>query len=186
MSIFNSSAVSGNDFDILAYAASGMEAQRGALEVAAHNIALSQTASPGHPVKAYAPEFSVDANSMSDNPFASLVRAASGSDDDDDDSDNDTPRAVGGAGGIAPPYENNIADADDVETRSAGGAYTQAGPHGQGLVTMTGVKLTNTDINPITQMMDLINAQRAYESNASVFDLGKTLASKAIDLENVQ
>jgi flagellar basal body rod protein FlgC len=162
MSMFASGAASqGSDFDILAYAASGMEAQRGALEVAAHNIALSQTATPDHPVKAYAPVFSSSDNAMSGGAFASLVRSASSDDDDDNDTDS----------------------SDDSSGSSS--ALSAIGGNGtQGLVAMTGMKMTNTDINPISQMMDLINAQRAYESNASVFDLGKTLASKTIDLEN--
>ena len=154
-------SASGTDFDILSYAASGMEAQRGALDVAARNIALAQTATPDHPVKALAPVFSADANAVSGNSFASLVHAASASDDDTD------------------------TDTDDDDDQDDNGAWSAAqGVNGtQGLVAMTGVRQTNIDLNPITEMIDALNAQRAYEANASVFDLGKTLISKALDLE---
>lgn len=151
----------GGDFDILAYAASGMEAQRGALEVASRNLALAQTATPDHPVKAYAPVYSTGVNS--DNPFASLVRSIG---DDDDTND-----AAGG------DDDNSLTSSDLTSAPGVGGA---------GLVAMTGVRKTDSDVNPITQMIDLINAQRAYESNASAFDLGKSVASKTIDLENQQ
>lgn len=157
----SSGSPSGGDFDILAYAASGMEAQRGVLEVSARNIALGQTATPDHPVKAYAPVFSSGADAG--NPFASLVRSASVDDADEADDTSD----------------------DSDGTDDAGGANAMSGgSSSQGLVAMTGVKQTNVDINPISQMIDIINAQRAYESNASVFDLGKSIATKTIDLEN--
>jgi flagellar basal body rod protein FlgC len=39
---------------------------------------------------------------------------------------------------------------------------------------------TNVDI--LTEMIAVMNASRAYESNASIFDLGKTLAEKTIDM----
>jgi flagellar basal body rod protein FlgC len=157
MSIFSTAGNSGSDFDILGYAASGMEAQRGALDVAAHNIALAQTADPNHPVKAFAPIFSVDPSSLTSNPFASMVKAASVGDDDDDTSaDDDTSGAVNAA------------------SMSFGGS--------QGLVAMTGVKQTNLDDNAITQMVDMLNAQRAYESNSSVFDVGKSVMEKTLSL----
>ena len=160
MSMFSTGAVSGNDFDILGYAASGMEAQRGALDVAAHNIALAQTADPNHPMKAYAPVFSVNPNSLSDNPFASMVKAASVADDDDDDA----------------------ADKDDDDDGSGAANAAAMSMGSSGLVAMTGVKQTNIDDNAITQMVDMLNAQRAYESNSSVFDVGKSVMEKTLSL----
>lgn len=158
MSMFSTGATSGSDFDILGYAASGMEAQRGALDVAAHNIALAQTADPGHPAKAYAPVFTVDSNSLASNPFASMVKAASNDDDDDMVSDEGDDDGSGAA---------NVA------------AMSMGSP---GLVSMTGVRKTNIDDNAITQMVDMLNAQRAYESNSSVFDVGKSVMEKTLSL----
>ncbi len=39
---------------------------------------------------------------------------------------------------------------------------------------------TNVDI--LTEMIAVMNASRAYESDASIFDVGKRLAEKTIDL----
>jgi flagellar basal-body rod protein FlgC len=152
-------AVSGNDFDILGYAASGMEAQRGALDVAARNIALAQTGDPSRPTKAYAPVFSVDQEAVSGNPFASMVKAAGA-----DDADEEEPDAQNG----------DDSGASDAESASTGGDA--------GLVAMTGVKKTNIDDSAITQMVEMMNAQRAYEANASVFDVGKSVLQKTLSI----
>ncbi|MBV9333527.1 MAG: hypothetical protein JO146_05935 [Candidatus Eremiobacteraeota bacterium] len=42
---------------------------------------------------------------------------------------------------------------------------------------------TNVDI--LTEMIAVMNASRGYESNASIFDVGKRLAEKTIDLERL-
>lgn len=42
---------------------------------------------------------------------------------------------------------------------------------------------TNVDI--LTEMIAVMNASRAYESDASIFEVGKTLAEKTIDLERL-
>lgn len=39
-----------------------------------------------------------------------------------------------------------------------------------------------SNVNLITEMIAVMNASRAYESNAAIFDVGKTLAEKTIDL----
>ena len=39
-----------------------------------------------------------------------------------------------------------------------------------------------SDADAITEMVAVLDAQRAYEANASVFDLGKRLAERTIDL----
>src|ERR1700722_18667270 len=93
-------AVSGNEFDILGYAASGMEAQRGALDVAARNIALAQTGDPNRPMKAYAPVFSVDPDALSSSPFASMVKDAQEDDDDDSGASDAESMSMGGNPGL--------------------------------------------------------------------------------------
>lgn len=42
---------------------------------------------------------------------------------------------------------------------------------------------TNVDI--LTEMIAVMNASRAYESDASIFDIGKKLAEKTLDLERL-
>jgi flagellar basal body rod protein FlgC len=43
-----------------------------------------------------------------------------------------------------------------------------------------------TEVDAVTEMVAVLDAQRAYESNASVFDLGKRLAERTIDMGRVQ
>jgi flagellar basal-body rod protein FlgC len=38
------------------------------------------------------------------------------------------------------------------------------------------------DVDAVTEMVAVLDAQRAYESNASVFDIGKRLAERTIDM----
>jgi flagellar basal body rod protein FlgC len=59
----------------------------------------------------------------------------------------------------------------------------RTGDDGEALVEFAGShqeRGTNVDI--LTEMIAVMNASRAYESNASLFDVGKTLAEKTIDL----
>ncbi|GAC1399912.1 MAG: flagellar basal body rod protein FlgC [Vulcanimicrobiaceae bacterium] len=41
---------------------------------------------------------------------------------------------------------------------------------------------TGVEVDTVTEMVAVLDAQRAYESNASVFDLGKRLAERTIDV----
>ncbi len=103
--------------DLLASAASGMDAQRAALDVAARNVAAAEAAGPN---ESYA-------------------------------------RAI-------PTFE--VSDEGDGARVRFTGTRRERG--------------TNVDI--LTEMIAVMNASRAYESNASIFDVGKTLAEKTIDL----
>jgi flagellar basal body rod protein FlgC len=59
---------------------------------------------------------------------------------------------------------------DDVEPRS-------------GLVEFAGTtKSAGASADAVTEMIVLLNAERAYEANASVFDAGKRLAERTIDI----
>jgi flagellar basal body rod protein FlgC len=50
-------------------------------------------------------------------------------------------------------------------------------------VSFTGTHVERgSNVNLITEMISVMNASRAYESNAALFDVGKTLAEKTIDL----
>ena len=39
-----------------------------------------------------------------------------------------------------------------------------------------------SDVDIVTEMIAVMNASRAYEADASLFDVGKTLAEKTIDM----
>lgn len=103
---------------VLSTAASGMDAQRGALEVAARNVAAAQAAGPKGTFERAVPEFR-------------LIE-----------------REDGSAG---------------VEFT---GTHTQRG----------------SDVDMLTEMVSVLNASRAYEANASVFEDGKQLAQRTIDM----
>lgn len=111
-----------DSLDLLQTAASGMEAQRAALDVAARNVAAAEAAGSGGSYDREVPEFTI-------------VRDAS----------------AGGESGT------QIAFA---------GTRRQKG----------------TSVDLLTEMIDVLNASRAYEANASVFDLGKRLAERTIDI----
>ena len=42
------------------------------------------------------------------------------------------------------------------------------------------------DVDAVTEMVSVLDAQRAYEANASVFDIGKRLAERTIDMGRLQ
>ena len=105
-------------FDLLNVAASGMDAQRAALDVTARNVAAAEAAGP-------------NANYAREVPQFTLVRADDGSE--------------------------SVAFTGTSEERGL-----------------------NVDI--LTEMVAVMNASRAYESDASMFDVGKTLAEKTIEM----
>ncbi|MGC2363368.1 MAG: flagellar basal body rod C-terminal domain-containing protein [Candidatus Cybelea sp.] len=107
--------------DLLDAAASGMDAQRAALDVAARNVAAAEAAGPNGAYSRMIPQF-------------------------------------------------RLLESDDGDARvEFAGTSMQLG--------------TNVDI--LTEMIAVMNASRAYESNASMFDVGKTLAEKTIELERL-
>jgi flagellar basal body rod protein FlgC len=107
--------------DLLESAASGMDAQRAALDVAARNVAAAEAAGPNAEYARLVPIFQIDENDAAE------------------------PRV------------------DFAGTRIERG--------------------TNVDI--LTEMIAVMNASRAYESDASIFDVGKRLAERTIDLERL-
>ena len=102
---------------LLDSAASAMDAQRAALDVAARNVAAAEAAGPNGTYARMAPEFSVIE--------------------------------------------------DDAE------------PH----VQFTGARTeTGTNVDMLGEMIAVMNASRAYESDAALFDVGKVLAEKTLEL----
>jgi len=47
------------------------------------------------------------------------------------------------------------------------------------------VRETNEPVDALTEMVSMLDAQRSYEANASVFDVGKRIAERAIDLDRL-
>jgi flagellar basal body rod protein FlgC len=103
--------------DLLATAASGMDAQRAALDVCARNMAAAQAAGPNGDYARLIPQFSV------------------------------------------------VEDGDG-STVSFTGARTEPGKN----------------VDTIAEMIAVMNASRSYEADASLFDVGKTLDERAIDM----
>ena len=106
--------------DLLTSAASGMDAQRAALDVAARNVAAAEAAGPNGAYARLVPQFRV------------------------------------------------VDDGDGAIVQFTG-ATQQRG--------------TNVDI--LTEMIAVMNASRSYDADASLFDVGKTLAEKTIDLGRI-
>lgn len=81
----------------------------------------------------------------------------------------------------------NVAAAEAAGPR---GTYARAIPDFRVLDDDAGARVTFTgthtergsNVNLVTEMIAVMNASRAYESNAALFDVGKTLAEKTIDL----
>lgn len=106
--------------DLLDAAASGMDAQRAALDVAARNIAAAEAGGPKSDYDRMIPVFRV------------------------------------------------VDDGDDERVQFAGTR-----------------EVRGTNVDMLAEMIAVMDASRAYESDASIFDVGKRLAEKTIDLERL-
>jgi flagellar basal body rod protein FlgC len=103
--------------DLLASAASAMDAQRAALDVCARNVAAAEAAGPNSNYIRQIPEFAL------------------------------------------------------------------SGDDGDSIVQFAGTREERgTNVDVITEMIAVMNASRAYESDASLFDVGKTLEERTIDM----
>lgn len=134
-----------NDFDILGAAASGMEAQRAAMDVEARNVALAQTGDVHHPARGLVPEFStaLAAHEDAEPEFAAI--------------------------------ETRMNDAPDEPAGDGQGA----------VVAFTGVHRSAQPVDSIGEMVSVLDAQRAYEADASVFDIGKRLFERTIEMGRI-
>ncbi|MGA3037371.1 MAG: flagellar basal body rod C-terminal domain-containing protein [Vulcanimicrobiaceae bacterium] len=45
------------------------------------------------------------------------------------------------------------------------------------------VRESSEPVDALTEMISMLDAQRSYEANASIFDVGKRIAERAIDLD---
>ncbi len=174
-----------NDFAIMQYAAGGMDAQRSALDVLARNVAVAQTAGRDHPVHPLVPQFAVAGDDAPDGDdgaaFAATLASFGGgtsveNDSDDAQATDDASAATSdgsqaffeGAGGV-----QALGD-DDAEPLPGQVAFAGARPSAQSV----------TGIDAVSEMVAVLGAQRAFEADASVFDSGKRLVEKTLDVEN--
>lgn len=139
-----------NEFDILGAAASGMQAQRAAMNVDARNIALAQTGDARHPVRGLVPQFATTlAIPAAGEPEFAAIEAR--------------------MNGVADDLPAGAASSD------AEGA----------VVAFSGVRPSASPVDSIGEMIDVLDAQRAYEADASVFEIGKRLVERTIDMGRI-
>jgi flagellar basal-body rod protein FlgC len=143
-------------FDSLAISGSGLSAERLRMDVTAENLANAQTTrgAGGGPYRRKA----VVLQEATGNGFGSALAGAVGS-------QNGQPGGGVQVGGIvqdpSPPrrvYDPGHPDAD-----------------GQGYVTLP-------NVDPVTEMVDLISASRAYEANVTAMQTAKAMFSKTLEL----
>jgi len=86
-----------------------------------------------------------------------------------------TPDADGPADddGLGPPESPANDDADSGDDDAPAVRYTGAVP------------VRGMSPDAVTEMVAVLDAQRAYDTNASVFDVGKRLAERTIDMGRV-
>jgi flagellar basal body rod protein FlgC len=139
-----------SEFDILANAAAGMDAQRAALDLAARNVAASEA--DGAEFTRMVPRYALAPTPDADG--------------------------LGDGDGVAPP--EGLGDGDEDSAGDADGGDTPAVRY-LGAVPVRGVSP-----DAVTEMVAVLDAQRAYDTDASVFDVGKRLAERTIDMGRVQ
>ena len=154
-----------SEFDILRSASAGMDAQRAALDLAARNVAASQATPDGHAFERLVPRFAV--GSAPEREASDAMPLGTGDDlaigDGSDlslaDETGGLIDGAGAAGGASDP------DAAGLPIRYLGASTQRGGA-----------------VDTVAEMVSVLDAQRAYEANASVFDLGKRLAERTIDM----
>jgi flagellar basal-body rod protein FlgC len=142
------------EFSALSASAAGMEAQRAALDVDARNVAAAET---GAEFDRLVPRFAV----------ASPEDAPGGS-------------AFSEGRPATEARERSIESA--ISGRSEPASQTAFEP-GAPFIRFTGTSIERgTGVDAITEMVAVLNAQRAFEADASVFEAGKRLAERTIDV----
>ncbi|HZO93335.1 MAG TPA: hypothetical protein VFB22_06155 [Candidatus Baltobacteraceae bacterium] len=141
-----------SEFDLLSSAADGMTVQRTLLDVAARNVAAAQASSAQHPYSRLVARFAASA------PEDAFERGLEGENEE-------TPVQMPG-GWDGDPFAAGSSDADDDAPATR---FVGAVPSGE-------------TADALTEMIAVLDAQRKYEANAGVFDVGKRLAERTIDL----
>ncbi len=157
-----------SEFDILESAGAGMVAERAALDLAARNVAASQADGPAF--ARLVPQFAFGSgDAEADSPDADFEPP-----DEPDSTPADALAAPADASQAPQLWAPDGALEDDVAERALPVRYLGAR------------RATGTAPDAISEMVAVLDAQRAYDANASVFDVGKRLAERTIDMGRVQ
>lgn len=155
-----------SEFDLLSVAADGMGVQRTLLDVAARNVAAAQASTPQHPYPRLVAR------------FAAAEPAGS--------SDPGDPGGLGDLGGLA--EARGVGDfakgigAGDPSSAFLDAASGEDEDDGAARTRFAGTVRSGEAADALTEMIAVLDAQRAYEANASVFDVGKKLAERTLDV----
>ena len=145
-------------FRALGISASGLAAQRARMDVISENIANSETtaAANGRPYQRKA----VVLEAVGAAAFPDLLQASG------------APMGVSNApaGGVR---VSSVTEMTDPPRRVYQPGHPQAGP--DGFVNMP-------NVNPLTEMVDMLSTTRAYEANVTAFQATKSMASKLLEL----
>ncbi len=144
------------EFGALGAAAAGMDAQRAALNVAARNVAAAET---GDNFALLVPRYAVDRGAVGS------VRGL------------DVFTALYEDGAFGEPVES-----DAVGERGESGAFGEPGDGDDPVRFIGTTQEAGSAPDSIAEMVTVLNAERAYEANASVFEAGKRLAERTIDV----
>jgi flagellar basal-body rod protein FlgC len=166
-------------FRVLAVAASGLSAQRARMEVAAQNIANSETTrtAQGGPYrrKTVALESAAEPTTFPSGPnMSALAYIADGS-----DSFGAAARSImPGIPALDPMDAGGVRVAGIGEDGSEGPLVYDPGhpdANEKGYVRMPNVRVTD-------EMMEMMDARRVYDANATVFQSAKAMLRRALDL----
>jgi flagellar basal-body rod protein FlgC len=142
-----------SEFDLLSLAADGMSAQRTMLDVAARNVAAAQASTPEHAYPRLVARFAgAQATSL--------------------------PDGIPEPGGDAGLWSTGVSD-DGGDDETTAGMAASSGDAG-GRSRFVGTVRSGENADALTEMIAVLDAQRAYEANASIFDIGKRLAERTL------
>ncbi|HMJ02773.1 MAG TPA: flagellar basal body rod protein FlgC [Conexibacter sp.] len=149
-------------FDAIDVAGSGLSAERLRMDVVAGNLANAQTTQGANGGPYRRREVVLQEAAPSGASFGSALAGAMG----------------GGPSASASSPANGVQVAGIVEdTDPARRVYDPGHPDAdaQGYVSLP-------NVNPVTEMVDLISASRAYEANVTAMQTAKTLFTKTLEL----
>jgi len=157
-----------SEFDLLATAADGMTTQRALLDVAARNVAAAQASTVQHPYHRLVARFAAV------SPEDAFERGLDDGEGPAGDAFSAVPppaadRDVLAAETFAGTDDDTMTSATLDDVRAPRTAFAGAVPSGE-------------TADALTEMIAVLDAQRAYEANASVFDAGKRIAERTIDV----
>jgi len=80
------------------------------------------------------------------------------------------------------PDEPELAGLDRVLASDAVDAFDGAESDDAPAVRVAGVSRSGESVDALTEMIAVLDARRAYEADASIFDVGKRLAERTLDV----